>query len=451
MHDLSSSVSSNALLGSIQDLLPGNTFLVGGSIRDLLLGREPLDYDLVTDDPVERLAEELARRLGSRPFWMDAKRGVLRIVLKQSGVSIDIAQPKGPDIGTDLMARDLTINAMARDMATGAFLDPSDGMGDLKNGLVRIISEKNLVDDPLRALRAIRFSVTLNFALHEDSSLMIRKHRDLLRQASPERIRLEFTRSLDAHHSARFFRLLTWLGLVPVLFPPGLVGTSEDSQLWHPGFSIALPMAEELDQIIYAADALMPGSRAVLGEETEREVKRSVMLRLAAFLLGLSDARQAGTPELEGEPGAMAVLASDFCAGLRFSTSSCRMVRGSLENLAGASSLLSNDHPAPLDLYRFCHRADPALPEAVLLSLARTEANGKERRQAASALWEYFRSTYREYRSNPLVTGRDVMAAVQGATGPAVGRLLEEVEEARAQGIVGTRNEALEYLHGIAL
>ncbi|HRR70418.1 MAG TPA: hypothetical protein P5146_14090, partial [Desulfomonilia bacterium] len=95
MHDLSRIVSDNDIIERIEDILPGRTYLVGGCIRDMLLGRVPTDLDLVTFDPVEDLARGIAERLKSRPFWMGEKRGVMRIVLKPKGVSIDISMPKG--------------------------------------------------------------------------------------------------------------------------------------------------------------------------------------------------------------------------------------------------------------------------------------------------------------------------------------------------------------------
>jgi poly(A) polymerase len=446
MRDLSRCVSHNPLLGSIQDVLPRGTCLVGGCIRDMLLGRDPIDYDLVSLAPVEGIARDIARRLGSRPFWMDEKRGVMRIVMKPSGVSIDISAPKGPDIVADLMARDLTINAMAWDVAEGAFLDPAGGMADLKNGVIRIISEGNLLDDPLRALRAVRFSVTLGFAIQEDTSRMIRKHRDLLRQVSPERIRLEFSRALDTPHSAKFFRLMTWAGIIPILFPPELTG--REGQLWHPVFSVALPVSEEMDAVIHAADALMPGCRALLDEETESEVKRSTMLRLSAFLMGLSQARALEGQGKESGSGSFAEQAGDFCEALRFSSHSCRMLRESLAAVEAADSLLSRDDADGLDLYRFCEGASPVLPEALLLSLAWSRTSERAKRQTASQAWEYFRNVYRGYKENPLITGRDVVDA--GVSGPRVGRLLAEVEEARARGVVETKSDALAYLHRIA-
>ncbi len=451
MHDLSRCVSSNPFIRRISDLLPAGTYIVGGCIRDMLLGRDPLDLDLVTYSNIEDLAGSIASRIHSRPFWMDVNRGVLRIAVKGGG-SLDISKPKGKNIEEDLFSRDLTINAMAYEISEGIFLDPASGLKDLMSGVVRFISERNLLDDPLRALRAVRFSVTLDFALQEETSRIIRKHADLLKAVSPERIKQEIFRALDSVHGAKFFRLLVWTGLIHSLYPGSLTGTRDLHQIWQPIFSLALPVSLEMDGLIYAADALMPGSSAVLEQEEESRVKRAALLRFTAFLLGLRDARREG-PAHEGpdDGDSFADLAAGFCTSLRFSSSSTRMVRNLLAQVNDTRAILSRSDASPLGLYRFCEEEADYLPEALFLSLAWAQAHNVVLRQWASAIWEYYRTTYLVQKKTPLVTGKDVMEILKSPSGPQVGSLLRQIEEARAQGVVQTRRDALKFLQDITV
>ncbi len=451
MHDLSRCVSNNPFIRRISDLLPEGTYLVGGCIRDMLLGRDPLDLDLVTYADIEELAGYIASRVHSRPFWMDEKRGVMRISVKDGG-SLDISKPKGRDIEEDLISRDLTINAMAYDLSKGLFFDPAEGLKDLFQGVIRIISERNLTDDPLRALRAIRFSVTLDYALEEGTSRLIRKHGGLLKAVSPERIKYEIFRALDSVHGAKFFRLLIWTGLINVLFPEALTGVQSVHRFWQPIFSLALPVSLETDGLIYAADALMPGSSAVLDLEQEHRVKRASLLRFTAFLLGLREARKERDAGGRAEDGdSYADLAAGFCSTLRFSSPSTRMVRSLLAKADSTRALLSQSDANSLGRYRFCEEASDILPESLLLSLAWAQSRNVVLRQEASAVWEYYRTAYLEQKRTPLVTGRDIMRILKSPSGPHVGGILRQIEEARAQGLVQTRREALEYLQGIAL
>ncbi|HPX19557.1 MAG TPA: hypothetical protein PKW43_12360 [Deltaproteobacteria bacterium] len=450
MHDLSRTVSSNEILKQIEDLFPQGTYLVGGCIRDMLLGRVPLDFDLVTYAPVADLAGRIAGRLGARPFWMDERRGVIRIALKSSGASIDISEPKGLSIEEDLRSRDLTINAMAYDIAHRRFIDPLGGFHDLSCGTIRIVSEENLLNDPLRGLRAVRFSVTLDFAMHEETSRMIKQHARRLKGVSGERIRQEILQALRTVHGADFLRLLTWNALVPVLFAPYFPEQDHGGDHQHALLLSVIPACQELDGIIYACDALMPGCLSSLTEETESRVQRGALLRLASFLLGLEGLRsghlQSRESEISARDRSMEGRAMDLCSSLRFSTRSARTIRSLLAREKRTREFLAQRNPSVLDIHRFCENTAQQLPETLLLSLSRVQTQESFPRQTVARIWEYYCTTYQEHKKNPLVSGSDVAGVLGGGAGPEVGKWLQTIEEARARGEVRTRGEAMDFL-----
>lgn len=450
MQDLSRTVSSNEVLKHIEDLLPQRTYLVGGCIRDMLLGRVPPDFDLVTYAPVADLAGRIAGRLGARPFWMDERRGVIRIALKSSGANIDISEPKGPSIEEDLRSRDLTINAMAYDIAHRRLIDPLDGFHDLSRGMIRIVSEENLLNDPLRSLRAVRFSVTLDFAVHEESSRLIKRHARRLKGVSGERIRQEIFQALRTVHGADFFRLLSWNALVPVLFAPYFPERDQGDDQQHALLLSVIPACQELDGIIYACDALMPGCSDLLTQEIENGVQRSALLRLASFLLGLEELRsgnhQSGESGIPGRDRSVEDRARDLCSSLRFSTRSARTIRSLLGREKRTQRFLAQRDPSSLDIHRFCEDTAEQLPEALLLSLSRTHTQEALPRQTVARVWEYYRTTYQEHKKSPLISGNDVVGVLGGVAGPDVGKWLRTIEEARAGGEIRTRGEAMEFL-----
>lgn len=452
MRNLSRCVLNNPLIGSIKAFLPSRTYLVGGCIRDMLLGREPLDFDLVTYASIEDVAGRIAAHTKSKPFWMDEKRGVLRIVKKSFGESIDISKPKGAVIEEDLLSRDITINAMGYDIANAVLIDPAAGFHDLNQGIVRILSEDNLISDPIRSLRAIRFSVVLDFALQGETLRMIRNNRILLEKASPERVKQEFMRALDSQCGAKFFRLLAWAGLLPVIFRQYLPETERALENWHSIFRFAIPISAEMDGLLYSSDALMPGSAALLHQEIEAGLSRASLLRLAAFLLGLEDASfgggAAGTIRNTREIESFSNRAASFSSSFHFSSHASRIMKKTLGDLSLTGRVLSRKDIPPLELYRFCRTTADYLPEALLLSLAWGQVHDVVQRQNASMIWEYYRDVYSEYKKNPLITGEDVMELLGRPAGPDVGKCLLKIEEARAGGIVRTRSEALEFLQG---
>jgi poly(A) polymerase len=415
----------------------------------MLLGREPLDFDLVSYASIEDVASLIASRIGSRPFWMDEKRGVLRIVMKPSGRSIDISMPKGSVIEEDLLSRDITINAMGYDISNDRLIDPASGLHDLNQGIIRLLSEENLISDPIRSLRAIRFSVVLDFALEGETLKMIRTNGKLIEKVSPERIKQEVIRALDSPGGAKFFRLLAWAGLLPVIFSQYLPATGNLDN-WHSVFRFAIPVSVEMDGLLYCADALMPGSKSLLNQEVEAGVSRASLLRLASILLGLEDARREGiAPRVKGnihESESFGKRVASFCTSLRFSSPASRLVKNILGKQRLTERILSRKETSTLELYRFCKATEDYLPEALLLSLAWAQAHDLIQRQNATMIWEYYRDVYTEYKKKPLVTGDDVMKLLGRPAGPAVGECLRKVEEARASGIVRTRSEALKFL-----
>ncbi len=178
-------------------LLPPGAVLVGGAVRDGLLGRlgERPDLDFVLDEDATGLARRLARRLGGSCVVLDAERDIARLVLQ--GWSLDLARREGPDLTADLARRDYTVNAIAlRLPGAGAaeLLDPQGGLADLEQRRLVAISEANLIDDPLRLLRGVRLACELGFTIEAGTLALIGRHRALLPGVAPERVLAELER-----------------------------------------------------------------------------------------------------------------------------------------------------------------------------------------------------------------------------------------------------------------
>ncbi len=172
--------------------LPAGSALVGGAVRDGLLGRLAARPDLDLVVPVEAIAlcQTLSRRHGGSAVVLDAKRSIARLVLK--GWSIDLARQVGGSLEADLARRDFRLNALALPLRPGApLLDPTAGLKDLANGQVVAVAEANLREDPLRLLRGIRLAAELGFALGEETLDWIQAHHHLITQVAPERVLAE--------------------------------------------------------------------------------------------------------------------------------------------------------------------------------------------------------------------------------------------------------------------
>ena len=152
-------------LDSILGFLPKGSYLVGGYIRDIILGRvcEEIDVDIVVPLNAIEIGEKIADNLGSKFIILDKKREVVRIILNH--IYIDIANQVSSSIEGDLCSRDFSINSIAFLLDKKILFDPLNGLKDLEISLLRTHSEKNLLNDPLRILRCFRFVSELNFKI----------------------------------------------------------------------------------------------------------------------------------------------------------------------------------------------------------------------------------------------------------------------------------------------
>ena len=184
--------------------LPAGTALVGGAVRDGLLGRlaERPDLDLVVVPEALALARSLARRLGGSFVALDAERSIARLVLQ--GWTIDLARRVGDDLAADLDRRDFTINAMALPLPAAAgepppvLVDPHGGWADLAARRLVAIREANLLEDPLRLLRGVRLAAELDFVIEPTTWGWMEKHHGRLGEVAGERVLAELERLVAA-------------------------------------------------------------------------------------------------------------------------------------------------------------------------------------------------------------------------------------------------------------
>ena len=191
------------------DQLPEGTALVGGAVRDALLGRHNPhpDLDLVVRSDALRHSARLAKIFGGKHVVLDEQRDIARLVL--NGWTIDVARQEGDGLEDDLWRRDYSLNALALPLQPLAPLcDPTGGLEDLKHGRLRAVREQNLLDDPLRLLRGLRFLAEIPLVLDAQTGAWIQRHRQALVVSAPERILAELQRLVKGPHADQALHLL---------------------------------------------------------------------------------------------------------------------------------------------------------------------------------------------------------------------------------------------------
>ena len=424
--------------------------LVGGAVRDQLLGRPLTDLDWLVRDPHER-AEALALRLTGSVVALDPERGHWRVVA--TGRRWDLVAPEGaagahrPDpldpavLERDLRRRDLTINAMAV-LPDGRVVDPTGGRADLTAGVVRLASERALADDPLRAWRAVRIAAQLGFRLDEASAQAIHALADELRSTSRplpaiERIAAELSACLASDAAGKAFAALDGLGLLESVLPELTAGRGvAQGGLHH--LDVLQHQLEALQRLV---DAFPAADAALRWATVLHDVGKPLTF----------EHEEGDRPRFHGHDAVGAEVTKRALSRLRLP-----------QALAARAAALVAAHMRPLPTgekaaRRFVHRLRPLLPDLLRLMVADREAargplaSATGRRRYRLALAEVIRRLEDEPTpSAPLLDGFEVMRRLGLPAGPTVGTALAAVAEARAVGEVATPDEAEAYLRSMA-
>ena len=192
----------------ILPFLPSGSFLVGGYIRDVILGRltNKIDIDIVVPENAIEVGKKIAENFKSKFIILDKGREVVRIIFKN--ISIDIASLISHSIEIDLSSRDFSINSIAFSFDKKLLIDPLNGISDIELSLLRTNSKQNLIDDPLRILRCFRFVSELDFNIDQQLMNFIKKYKNKLRLISKERINYELQRIIRGEKAIKSILLI---------------------------------------------------------------------------------------------------------------------------------------------------------------------------------------------------------------------------------------------------
>lgn len=468
-------------------------FLVGGCLRDRLLGRPVYDLDVAVDGDGLVLARRLANHFGGAYYPLDERRGTGRAILQTEGgqrLVVDIARLRGPDLAADLADRDFTVNALAADVgAPEEVIDQHNGLADLSAGLIRPVSEASIRHDPLRALRAVRLGAVLGFSLAAETQALIRRDGSALATVAGERVRDELARLLLRPQAASWLECLDEMRLLTTIIDE-----------LEPLRSLAQPAPHHLDVLAHSLEtvrtletllsalpvdegprtrageqgaepeSLSPAScvevlarfsdrlRVHSGQVLSDARPRLVTLKLAALLhdTGKAGARtvdQTGRIRFIGHQKEGAKIAGGVLRRLRFSNAEVRVAEAIILHHMRPLLLAKQKHVSSRAVYRFFRDTRTAGVDVLLHALADHQATyapnaQDDRLPGLVALTERMLADYWERRPErvdppPLVDGNYLLHELGLQPGPDIGRLLEAVREAQVSGEVRSREDAL--------
>jgi poly(A) polymerase len=451
---------------SVRDALGegAEAWIVGGTVRDALLGRPLTDVDLVVAGDPERAARSVARAIGGPVFRLSEEFGAWRAIDGGRRFVCDVSLLRGPGIEADLGRRDFTVNALAAPLAGGDLVDPYGGRADVEAGVLRVLGADAYAADPLRPLRLARLATELPLEPDEETARLTRAAASGLSAAAAERVFGELRRIVIADDVIAGLELCDRLGLTAAVLPEvdALRGI-EQSHFHHLdvlGHTIEvirhlIELERELERFFGELAAPL---RKLLSEPLADELTRAEALRFAALL---HDVGKAPTRAVRAD-GRVTFIGHDSL-GAEMVESICRRLRAS-ERLGSFLAAVTRHHlvlgfmvhARPLsrrDVYRYLITCAPVEVEVTLFSCAdRLATRGRRADAAIAAHLELARELLGEglaWRAGgpprPPLRGDELARELGLEPGPEVGRLLAELQEARFVGEVETRADAIEY------
>jgi len=375
------------------------SYLVGGFVRDALLGRNTADIDVAVAADALEIAPKVATALGGRYVLLDKVNRVSRVVLVNEAApsaggqwQLDFSTFQG-SIEQDLARRDFTIDAMAVDLGgivyqSRPLIDPFNGWDDLRQGVVRVVSEAAFESDAVRLLRAVRLAAELGFSIDSDTEALIQRNCHLIAGVAGERVREELLQLLANPQAGEFLAYLDKLGLVTAIIPElnQAKGVEQPKEHFWDVFEHSLKTVSAADFLLgrgaweYAGKevlAAVPWS-AVLSQHFELEVSsgstRRSLLKLAALLHDIAKpqtkAFDGGRMRFLGHAKDGAAIAVNILERLRFSGKEVKLVEAMVRHHLRPTQMAQDAFPSRRAIYRYFRDTGEAGIDILFLSLA---------------------------------------------------------------------------------
>ena len=449
--------------------LEGRTaWLVGGVVRDALIGRELGDVDVAVAGDAEAAARSVGRMLRGPVFPLSQKFGGWRAIDGNRRFRCDVSPLQGDSIDADLARRDFTVNAIALPITVGAPIDPHDGLGDIDRRVLRVLGPEAYADDPLRALRLMRLSAELGFEPDAETERLTAAIVPRLTEPSAERVFVELRRTIAAPGAVASLELGRRTGVLATVLPEltALEGV-EQSRFHHRDvYGHTLEVLSHAIEI--AADPaaifgdLGPQVASVLAEPLADGLTRGEALRLGALFHDVAKPATRGERSGGGVSFVGHDSAGDEMVGAIFrrmhTSERLRSYVGKLTRQHLVLGFLV--HEAPLSgraVHGYLRRCEPVEVEVTVLSCAdRLATRGEGQQQWIAkhlALARDVMEPALHWRlrgpPRPPLRGDELGSALGIAPGPEVGKLLCELEAAVYAGEVDGRDEALELVRRV--
>ncbi len=465
-------------------------WLVGGAVRDRLLGRRTADLDVVLDGEPREAARAVASDARAAAFALSEEYGGWRVVARDGAWQVDFERLRGASLEEDLALRDFTVNAIAEPLgepgavagagghassaladSASELIDPLGGLEDLARRRLREAGPRAFAEDPLRVLRLVRLAVELDLEADHDTRARAQTHAAALGKVAPERIFMELCRIIDAPGAVAGLELMGEVGATAVVLPEleALRGVTQ-SRYHH--LDVYGHTLEVLEQVVALREdpvavlgstegSYRDGLTALLAEPLADGLTRGGALRWGALL---HDAAKPLTRGVRPSDGRVTFIGHD-ARGAQLAGEVLTRLRASGRLQAHVAALVRNHlrlgflvhEPQPLArrcVFAYLRSCEPVEVDVTLLSIAdRLATRGERAQEAIDAHLRLAREMLvdaLDWRAagppQPLLRGDELASELGIPAGPRLGELLEDLLRAQYAGEIATREDALAYV-----
>ena len=442
-------------------------WIVGGAVRDAVLGREVSDLDLAVAGDPGAAARAIGQAIGEHAFELSAEFGTWRVATSGRGWQIDVTALRGDGIEADLAARDFTIGAVAVPLAGGEPIDPYAGLRDLEEKCLRAVGETSFNDDPLRLLRAARLAAEMTLEIEPRTVALARSTAARAADPAGERQLAELRQLMGGPDPLRGLHLMGELELTPVVLPEvaELRGVEQGPNHHLDVHDHTIAVLEHTLEVEGNLERFA-GERAaeveeLLEEPLADEFSRRTALRFGALFHDIAKpqtkAERDGFVGFRGHDQVGAEVVAGICKRLRTSRRLSQHLQALTLHHLRLGFLIPEMPLSPRQVHAYLRATEPVAVDVTLLTVAdRLSARGKgpiaspemvaahlqlAREMIAAGLdWR------RQGPPEPLLRGDELAAELGIEPGPELGSALAELEAAQYAGEITDRKGALEHL-----
>ena len=461
-------IKNDEILAKIAEKFPDKKiYIVGGTVRDCIMGKEYHDRDLIVEGvDAKDFALELHKMFNSAYIPLDEENKIYRIVLKDSENKhnpdmIDITNPIENSLTRDLMRRDLTINAIAVNINTGEVIDLFGGVADIQTGVINYIEETNFKDDPLRLLRVYRFQASLGFEISPEVISSVCKYADLIEKPARERVLYEVMKLFEGKYSAKALINMNKTWLLEKIFPIVL----ELKQV-PPNSHHHLDLLNHSIEVVNQIQKLYEISPSNVREHLQKcdfgGFSRLAHIKFAGFL---HDIGKFSTWTIEEDTGRHRFIKHDdvgakivkpILKGLCASNKQIDYISTMIKNHIYPSCLMREEGVNEKAMLKYCRKlGDNVIDNIILAKADRLSARGEaitteivEQNLKNLDILQafYFKELDKIAPPKKLLNGKEVMEILNIKQGSLVGEILDKMYEGQLNGELNTKEDAVKFV-----